>query len=156
MLKKISVIGSSNCSLKEYNTAEEVGREIARRKAVLICGGLGGVMEAAAKGAKGAGGITVGILPGTDKNSANPYIDIPIVTGFGEARNAIIALSGDAIIAVGGALGALSELAFALKNKKPVIGIETWKLDKDYCPKANIIAVSSAKEAVDKAFSLIE
>lgn len=155
MLKKISVIGSSNCSLKEYNTAEEVGREIAGRKAVLICGGLGGVMEAAAKGAKEAGGITVGILPGTDKNSANPYIDIPIATGIGEARNIIVVLSGDAVIAVGGELGTLSELAFALKNKRPVVGIGTWKLDKNYCPKADIIAVSNAKQAVEKVFSLM-
>lgn len=155
MLKKISVIGSSSCSVKEYNTAEEVGREIAGRKAVLICGGLGGVMEAAAKGAKEAGGITIGILPGTDKNSANPYIDIPIVTGIGEARNIIVVLSGDAVIAVGGELGTLSEVAFALKNRKPMIGIRTWGLDKNYCPQANIIAVSNAEQAVEKAFSLI-
>lgn len=155
MLKKISVIGSSLCSHKEYQTAEVVGREIAQRKAVLICGGLGGVMEAACKGAKQAGGITVGILPGTDKNSANPYIDIPIVTGLGEARNIIVALSGDAVIAIGGALGTLSELSFALKNKKTVIGIGTWRLDKDYCPKAEIVAASNPKQAVDKAFSSI-
>lgn len=156
MLKKISVIGNSDCSLREYNVAEGVGREIARRKAVLICGGLGGVMEAAAKGAREAGGITVGILPGIDKNSANPYIDITIATGLGEARNAIVALSADAVIAVGGALGTLSELAFALKHKKPVVGIKTWELDKDYCQEVNIIAVSDAKEAVDRVFSLIK
>lgn len=156
MLKKISVIGGSSPSPKEYDTAVEVGREIASRKAVLICGGLGGVMEAAAKGAKEAGGITVGILPGTDKDNANPYIDLPITTGLGVARNVIVAQNADAVIAVGGALGTLSELVFALKMKKPVIGIGTWELDKNYCPEADIITARSAKEAVDKAFSLIK
>ena len=155
MIKKISVVGSSDCSQKEYHIAEEVGREIALRKAILVCGGLGGIMEAAAKGAKEAGGITVGILPDVDRGHTNAFIDIPIITGIGEARNLIVALSGDAIIAIGGALGTLSELAFALKHKRPVIGIGTWRLDAGYCPKADIRLASSSKEAVDEAFPLI-
>jgi len=155
MLKFISVIGAANARGKEYDNALEVGREIARHKAVLVCGGLGGVMEAAAKGAKEAGGITVGIIPGNSNKGVNPFIDIPIITGLGEARNIIVVLSADCVIAVGGELGTLSELAFALKHKKPVIGIGTWNLDKDYCDKVNIIVVSTAKEAVEKAFSLI-
>lgn len=152
MLKSISVIGNSACGPDEYETALELGKEIACRKAVLVCGGLGGVMEAAAKGAKEAGGITVGILPGTDKHAANPFIDITVTTGMGEGRNLIVALSADAVIAVGGALGTLSELAFALKHKKPVIGLGTWRLDKDYCDEADLIQALSVKEAVEKAF----
>ena len=155
MIKMISVIGSSDCTEKEYKIAEQVGKEIALRKAVLVCGGLGGVMEAAAKGAKKAGGITVGIMPGNEKSNANRFIDLPVATGLGEARNIIVALSGDAVIAVGGGLGTLSELAFALKHKIPVIGIETWRLDKKYCPRVNIAFVSNAREAVERAFSVI-
>lgn len=155
MLKTISVIGSAGCSRQEYETALEVGREVARHEAVLVCGGLGGVMEAAAKGAKEIGGLTVGILPGKDKNSAGAFIDIGVVTGLGEARNLLVALSADAVIAVGGGLGTLSELAFAMKSRRPVVGIGTWRLDKDYCGKVNIANASSPKEAVRKAFSLI-
>ncbi|NQT95178.1 MAG: TIGR00725 family protein [Candidatus Omnitrophica bacterium] len=156
MKKSISVIGSANCSEAEYKIATEVGAEIARKEGVLICGGLGGIMEAASKGAKDAGGETVGILPSADKECSNNFIDIGVVTGLGEARNIIVALSGDAVIAIGGELGTLSELCFAMKNKKPVIGIGTWELDKSYCSKVNMITAKTAKEAVDKAFSLIQ
>ena len=155
MKKCISVIGGAECSSDEYNTALEVGREIASRGAITVCGGLGGVMEAVSKGAKDAGGITIGILPGSDKGDANSFIDIPIVTGLGGARNFLVALTADAVIAVGGALGTLSELAFSMKNKKPVVGIGTWDLDKRYCEKVNIVKANSAKDAVGKAFSLI-
>ncbi|MFC1807617.1 TIGR00725 family protein [Candidatus Omnitrophota bacterium] len=153
MRKTISVIGSAGCSAQELETAYEVGRGIGENGAVLICGGLGGVMESAAKGAKEFGALTIGILPGADKSIANPYIDIPILTTFGEARNVIVALSADALIAIGGSLGTLSELAFAMKRKKPVIGIKTWDLDKIYCDKVNIISVSNAQEAIEQAFS---
>jgi uncharacterized protein (TIGR00725 family) len=155
MSLSISVIGSAAGDKKLCDIAFLVGREIAARKAVLICGGLGGVMEAASKGAKSGGGLTIGILPGSDKKAANPYIDIPILTGMSEARNLIVALTADAVIAVGGELGTLSELAFAMKHKKPVIGLETWDLDKRYCSKVNIIPASTPKEAVEKAFKLI-
>jgi uncharacterized protein (TIGR00725 family) len=96
---------------------------------VLVCGGLGGVMEAACKGAKGSGGTTVGILPGTDRTAANPYVDTAIATGLGEARNAIVARSADALIAIGGAYGTLSEIAFALKAGKRVVGLGTWEVE---------------------------
>ncbi len=158
----ISVIGSGNSdgtlSPEIAKIANEVGREIAARGAVLICGGLGGVMTEAAKGAKEKGGLTIGIIPGENPDSANPYIDIPIPTGLGFARNVLVAYSGDAIIAVSGGLGTLSEISFALIRKKPVIGICTWDLNQlgpleDYGP--GIIKCKDAKEAVEKAFALI-
>jgi hypothetical protein len=152
----ISVIGSAGCTDEQKRIAYDIGRLIAKNKAVLICGGLGGVMEAASKGAKDEGGLALGVMPGTDNSFANTFIDIPIVTGIGEARNIIVALSGDAVIAVGGALGTLSELAFAMKYKKPVIGIDTWNLDDSYCEKINLHKAGTAEESVKKAFELIK
>ncbi len=158
----ISVIGSGNSdgtlSPEIAKIANEVGREIAARGAVLICGGLGGVMTEAAKGAKEKGGLTIGIIPGENPNSANPYIDIPIPTGLGFARNVLVAYSGDAVIAVSGRLGTLSEISFALVKNKPVVGLCTWDLDQfgelEGC--GNITKCDSAKEAVKKAFDLIK
>ena len=95
----------------------------------MVCGGLGGVMEAACRGAKGGGGTTIGILPGTDRAAANPFVDFAIPTGLGEARNALVVRAADALIAVGGAYGTLSEIAFALKAGKPVAGLGTWDVD---------------------------
>jgi uncharacterized protein (TIGR00725 family) len=106
-----------------------VGRELGTRGAVLVCGGLGGVMEAACRGAKEAGGTTVGILPGTDRSAANAYVDIAIPTGLGEARNALVARAADALLAVGGGYGTLSEIALALKAGKRVVGIGSWEID---------------------------
>ncbi len=146
---RIGIIGASRCSRKIARIAYEVGREIAKRKAVLVCGGLGGVMEAAARGAKENKGLTVGILPGFSTSSANPYIDIPIVTGMDHGRNIIIVRSCDAIIAIGGREGTLSEIAFALKLKIPLIGIETWKIK-------GVIKVKYAKDAVRKAFQALK
>ncbi len=144
----IGVIGTSEASNEEYKTAEEVGREIARRKGILVCGGLGGVMEASCRGAKSEGGLTIGIIPGSSKKEANPYVDIPIVTGISEARNIIVVRSSNAIIAIGGSFGTLSEIAFALKLEIPVIGINTWEVS------TNIKKATTPKEAVDLAFSL--
>ena len=144
----IGVIGTSEASTEEYQTAEEVGREIARRKGILVCGGLGGVMEASCRGAKSEGGLTIGIIPGSSKKEANPYVDIPIVTGISEARNIIVVRSSNAIIAIGGSFGTLSEIAFALKLEIPVIGINTWEVS------TNIKKATTPKEAVDLAFSL--
>lgn len=143
--KLIAVIGAGDADKNTLRIAEEVGKLIAKRNAILICGGLGGVMEAAAKGAKSEGGITVGILPGNHKNDANPYIDVPVNTGFGEGRNVIIIRSADALIAVGGEYGTLSEIALALKTGKPVIGINTWDIK-------GIIRAESAEDAVNKVF----
>ncbi len=124
----IGVIGAGECCAEIEVIAEEVGEGIARLGAVLLCGGMGGVMLAACRGAKAAGGLTVGILPGNERSQANPYVDIPIATGMGEARNLIIIRSADALVAVGGSYGTLSEIGFALKMGKKVIGIKTWEI----------------------------
>jgi uncharacterized protein (TIGR00725 family) len=144
----ISVIGAGSCEKKIYDIAEKVGGLIAEKGATLITGGLGGVMEAASKGAKEAGGITVGILPGFSKDEANPYVMVPITTGLSHARNIIIVRSADAVIAVAGEYGTLSEIAIALKLGKPVVGIKTWDAIK------GIVKASSPDEAVQKVFEL--
>lgn len=151
----ISVIGASQASASELRLAEAVGQEIARAGATLVCGGMGGVMEAACKGAKAEGGSTIGILPGEHRTSANKYIDIPIVTGIGHARNMAVVKSGQAVIAVGGSCGTLSEIGYALNAGLPVIGLETWTISrkgKDKCP---IISVETAAEAVKLAIESI-
>ena len=106
-----------------------MGRELGSRGAVVVTGGLGGVMEAACRGARDAGGTTIGILPGTDRSAANPYVDVAIPSGLGEARNALVVRAADALIAIGGAYGTLSEIAFALKAGKRVVGLGTWDID---------------------------
>jgi uncharacterized protein (TIGR00725 family) len=146
---QIGVIGASRCGTEIAELAEEVGREIGKRGAVLICGGLGGVMEFASKGAKEAGGLTVGILPGTSKEEANGYIDIPIVTGMGHGRNVVIAHSSDSMIAISGEHGTLSEIAIGLKLKKTVIGLRTWEIE-------GVIQAKTAAEAVEKAIKTLE
>jgi uncharacterized protein (TIGR00725 family) len=147
----IGVIGAGTCSKKIYGLAYDVGKYIAKAGAILICGGLGGVMEGAAKGAKDNKGVTVGILPGVDKAEANPYIDISIVTGISEARNLIVIRSSDAIIALPGQFGTLSELAFCLKMEKPVVGLTTWEIsDRIIKTKDPQQAVKSALEALKK------
>ena len=152
----ISVIGASNCSAKESKLAEEVGRELARRGAIVICGGLNGVMEAVCRGAKSEGGLTIGILPSNNRRDANPYVDIPIITGIGYARNSIVAKSGQAVIAVGGKYGTLSEIAYALQDKIPVIGLGTWKLATIKSKDESIIIANNASDAVDKAMENIK
>ncbi len=143
--KIIAVIGSGKTDENLSKIAERVGRLVAEKDAILVCGGLGGVMESASKGAKDAGGITIGILPYEKTEYANPYIDIPIATGFGEGRNVIIIRTADAVIAVGGEYGTLSEIAFALKSGKTVVGINTWDIE-------GIIKAVTAEEAVNKVF----
>lgn len=124
MPRQIAVIGAGKGGKEVEKLSEEVGREIAMSGSILICGGLGGVMEAAARGAREKGGMTVGILPGTDESEANEYIDIKIVTAMSHARNAIIARTSDALIAVGGGHGTLSEIALGLKSGKRVVVLE--------------------------------
>jgi len=121
---QISVLGSENVSSKALKLAEDVGKEIAKHNAVLICGGRGGVMEAAARGSKEAGGTTVAILPSLDKEEANDYIDICIPTSFGYGRNILVASAADVVIAIDGNYGTLSEVAFALNYERPVIVLE--------------------------------
>lgn len=150
-MKIVGVIGLGESMPRTDRIAEEVGMEIGKMKnVVLVNGGLGGVMEASARGAKRTGGVTVGILPGIDPEEANPYIDIAIPTGMGEMRNFLIVRSSQVLIAVGGGFGTLSEIAIALKTGKTVIGIDTWKINE------RIILVRGAKEAVAKAMEIIE
>lgn len=125
----VSVIGGNKASPEILKEAEELGRGLAQRGLTIICGGLGGVMEAVCRGARSAGGRTVGILPGTRAAAANAYVDIPIPTGIGLARNAIVALSGEVVIAVDGSHGTLTEIGYALNFRKPVIGIRTWEIE---------------------------
>lgn len=154
---RIGVIGPGDCGAEVYNLAEEVGRLIASANAVLICGGLGGVMEAAAKGAKSYGGLTIGILPGISEKEANPYIDIPIVTDMGQARNIINVLSSCAIIAISGGYGTLSEIAIALKFNRPVVGLKTWEFSAPGMPPSPYFyRADSAEEAVAKAIALAQ
>jgi uncharacterized protein (TIGR00725 family) len=147
--KIIAVIGGSEASQKHLKIAEGVGFLIAQRGAILVTGGLGGVMQAASKGAHEAQGLVVGILPTIDRKSANPYVDIPIATGMHEARNIIIARTCDCAIAIDGRYGTLSEIAYCLIFNRPVIGINTWSI------KAPIIQAQTAQEAVDLAFKQI-
>ena len=122
----IGIIGAGDCPLEIYNIAEELGSLIGNKGWVLICGGLGGVMEGAAKGCYKGGGMTVGLLPGTEKDSANPFITLPIPTGLGEGRNLLVVRASDVVVAIAGGYGTLSEIGLALKMGKPVVGLKTW------------------------------
>ncbi len=150
----IGVIGGSEVSPQVVALAEEVGCEIARRGAVLVCGGMAGVMEAACKGASDEGGLTIGILPGESRTMANPYVKIPIVTGIGYARNVAVVRTSQAVIAIDGSYGTLTELGFALQAGIPVIGLETWAISIDGKIDDNIVIVRSAREAVERAMAL--
>jgi hypothetical protein len=147
--KIIAVIGGRKTEKALLSEAEAIGKLIAINGATLVCGGLGGVMQAASRGAKSEGGLTIGILPQNDSKGANQYIDIPIATGLGIGRNVIIARTADAVIAVGGAYGTLSEIAYALQMGKPVVGIKTWDIK-------GVIHVENAADAVNKVFELLE
>jgi uncharacterized protein (TIGR00725 family) len=140
----VAVIGPGDATSQETRNAEEIGRELADAGAILVCGGLGGVMEAACRGASTAAGTTVGLLPGTDRTGANEYLQIALPTGLGELRNGLIIRAADAVIAVGGAYGTLSEIALALRTGVPVIGLDTWEIE-------GIERVKSAEEAVTRA-----
>ena len=148
----IAVIGESNARPHIAELAEEVGRELARRNIDLVCGGMDGVMEAACRGAKSEGGTTIAILAGSDPLQANDYIDIPILTGLGYARNVIVVKTGMAVIAVGGAYGTLSEIGHALAEDIPVIGLGTWSLTRSGEPPDTAITIASdPTNAVEKA-----
>ncbi|MDA8433131.1 MAG: TIGR00725 family protein [Nitrospiraceae bacterium] len=144
----IAVIGGRKADKDLLKEAEKVGRLLAGRNAVLVSGGLGGVMEAVSRGMKSAGGLTVGILPQDRRKDANDYIDMAIATGLGIGRNVIIARTADAVIAVGGEYGTLSEIAFSLQLGKPVVGIRTWDIE-------GVVAAEDAGDAVDKVFAAL-
>jgi uncharacterized protein (TIGR00725 family) len=148
-------MGPSICPPDVYSLAREVGFKIGRAGAILICGGGSGVMEAAARGAKEAGGMTIGILPGDRADEANAYIDIPIVTGMGNARNTINVLTSQAIIAIHGSYGTLSEIALALKCRTPVVGLHTWGLAPPEGIPLQIKLTQNAEEAVTSALRMI-
>ncbi len=150
----IAVIGGGQCSKEEAAVAEAVGRALAKRGAVVVCGGLGGIMEAVCKGATAEGGLTVGILPGEMRQQANPYIRIPVVTGIGFARNLAVVKSGQAVIAIGGSYGTLSEISHALQAGIPVVGINTWTISKNGQVDTSIIRAEKPADAVEIALSL--
>jgi uncharacterized protein (TIGR00725 family) len=159
----VAVIGSANCDEEVAAQARQVGREIARQGAVLVCGGRGGVMEAACEGAKEAGGLTIGILPGRDRREANRFVDVPIATGLGDARNAIVVGTADAVIALSGGYGTLSEIGLALKMGKPVVGLDTWELLRNGQPVGGIptrhpgpAQARTPAEAVEMALTLAD
>ncbi len=127
----IAVIGAGKCSKKLRDMAAEIGKYVAENGGVLLCGGLGGVMEGAARGAKEAGGTTIGIIPSENKTDANEFIDYVIPTGFGQARNVLVVRAADAIVALPGKYGTLSEMAFALVSGKPIISVQAWKLGEE-------------------------
>lgn len=147
---QIGVLGASSCGPDMEQAAYEVGKEIARQGAILLCGGLGGVMQAASKGAREAGGLTVGILPGASASEANPYITLRIVTDMGHARNVVLVRSADAVIAVSGGYGTLSEIAIARKIGVPCIGLHTWDLD------PGVVRAEDAVQAVRCAVERIQ
>lgn len=148
VMKFIGVIGAGVCDKETKVIAYDIGKEIASSGNILVCGGLTGVMESAAKGAVESGGLTIGILPGLSREDANPYIKIPIATGLGEARNTVIARTCDSLIAINGEFGTLSEISLGLKMGKKVIGLDTWQLFKDGSESGAIFKASHPKEAV--------
>jgi uncharacterized protein (TIGR00725 family) len=144
----VAVVGPGNATAAELTAAAAVGGELARAGVVLVCGGLGGVMEAACRGARDGGGMTVGILPGDDRAAANPFVDVAVATGLGEARNALIVRSVDAVVAVGGGYGTLSEIALALKGGKRVVGLGSWDID-------GVESAATAERAVAAALAAL-
>lgn len=153
----IAVIGGDSPPQEALAQAEAVGRELAQRGHTLICGGRGGVMEAACRGARAAGGHTIGVLPGPDRSDVNPHVEFPIVTNLGAARNAIVVLSADAVIAIDGSYGTLSEIALALVHGKPVVGLATWRIsDPGGVEDERVVRVDDPAEAVERAIAAAE
>ncbi len=151
----VAVVGAGTADAELEARAAEVGRLLGEQGAVVVCGGLGGVMAAACRGAKGADGATIGILPGDDHDDANPYVDTAIPSGMGEARNTLVVRAADAVIAIGGGYGTLSEVAFALKTGVPVVGLGTWQLVRgDGTPDDGIVRADTPAEAAERALEL--
>lgn len=142
--RMIGVIGGGDADPQSLENAYQVGKLVAEQKAILVCGGLGGVMEAACRGAHDAGGITVGILPSDDPSTANEYVSIPIATGMGQARNKLIINTGQAFIAIAGKYGTLAEIAFGLDAGKPVVGLGSWDIE-------GMVKAETPQQAVDLA-----
>lgn len=151
----VAVVGSGAAPPEDCQIAEEIGRGLAERGAVVVCGGLGGVMEAACRGAKAGDGTTVGILPGYDREAANRYVDVALATGLGEARNALIVRAADVVIAVGGSWGTLSEIALALRGGKRVVGLGTWEMSRKGEAIDGVLPAMSPEEAVGLALDQV-
>ena len=150
----MAVSGGGEAGEDACRLAEEVGRELARRGAVVVTGGLGGAMEAACRGAKTEGGTTLGILPTHDRADANEWVDVAVPTGLGEARNPLVVRAADALIAVAGEFGTLSEIAFALKVGTPVVGLQTWELGRGGQPVDAIVVATTPADAAERAVEL--
>ena len=146
----VAVVGSGEATGELYEKAREVGRLVAGRDGIVVCGGLSGVMEAAARGAAEEGGVAIGILPAEDRGRASPYLTYSIPTGTGQARNLAVVCSGDVIVAVGGEYGTLSEIGLALKVGRPVVALESWDLG------GHVVVVASPEEAVERALGAVE
>jgi uncharacterized protein (TIGR00725 family) len=145
---RIGLIGGSRAGKKYLEMAGEVGRLVAERGGILVCGGMGGVMEAACRGAKEAGGLTVGIIPGARRGEANAFVDVAIATGMGYTRNSLVVMNSDVLIAVDGEYGTLSEIAYALVYEKKVFGLGTWDID-------GIEPAADPKDAVERALAVL-
>jgi uncharacterized protein (TIGR00725 family) len=144
----VAVVGSGTATGDLYGLAREVGRLVAERGGVVVCGGLSGVMEAAARGATEAGGTAIGLLPDEDRGRYNAHLSFPVATGAGQTRNLAVVCSGDVVIAVGGEYGTLSEMGLALKVGRPVVALGSWDLGE------HVVVAASAEEAVAAAFGL--
>jgi len=151
MAVHIGVVGEGVCSARVARDAERAGAAIAEAGAILFCGGLRGVMEAASRGAARAGGVVVGLLPGFRRRDANRWVTVPVVTGVDQARNVILVRSCDAIVAIGGMYGTLSEIALALKLGIPVIGLRTWRLRQPERRRVPLIVAATPEDAVAQA-----
>ena len=151
MAVHIGVVGEGVCSARVAREAERVGAAIAGAGAILFCGGLRGVMEAAARGAAEAGGVVVGLLPGFRRRDANRWVTIPVVTGMDQARNVVLVRSCDAVIAIGGMYGTLSEIALALKLGIPVVGLRTWRLQQPEGRRVPLLVAATPEDAVARA-----
>jgi uncharacterized protein (TIGR00725 family) len=138
----IGVVGPGAATDEETAAAEEVGSRLAAAGAVLVCGGLGGVMEAACRGAADGGALTVGLLPGDDRHAANPWVKVALPTGLGEARNVLLVRAVQAVVAIGGGWGTLSEIALALRAGKAVVGLDTWSPAPERAPGPGVVAAS--------------
>jgi uncharacterized protein (TIGR00725 family) len=154
--RRIAVIGAADAAETERLLARQVGAEIARRGAILLCGGLGGVMHAAAMGAREQGGLTLGFLPGYEASAANEAIAVPLPTGLGQARNVLVVASAEAVIAIGGSAGTLSEIGMALKLGRPVVALHTWSLTAPHGERPAIRVAREGVEAVRLALAAAE
>jgi hypothetical protein len=156
MMVMIGVVGGDPAPERELSLAEDVGRELARRGSTVVCGGHGGVMEAACRGARSEGGHTIGILPGADRARANRYVEFPVVTGLGVARNAVVVLSSQALIAVDGGYGTLSEIAIAMQYEIPVVALHSWTFTVAGRDEPPLVRVETAADAVERALALAQ